>query len=69
MTTTAAPGGHLPEPLAVDAAVAQSQAGPCTLCGQPVRRGQRYARLLVSGRLAHTACIGLAAGATAGRAA
>jgi hypothetical protein len=43
--------------LATDAATADRPAGPCALCQHAILTGHRFARLL-SGRLAHTACIG-----------
>lgn len=59
----------LPEPLAEGAATAATAAGPCVLCQRPIRRGQRYARLTLTGRLAHLPCVALMAGTTARRAA
>ncbi|WP_300611054.1 hypothetical protein [Trebonia sp.] len=50
-------GAQLPGPLAVDAATASTAAGPCHLCERAILRGERYARLVPSGRLAHLACI------------
>jgi len=69
MTTTAAPGAQLPEPLATDAATAATAAGPCCLCERGILRAERYARLTSSGRLAHVPCIATMAGTTTRRAA
>jgi hypothetical protein len=55
--TPAVPPGTL---LAVDAADAERPAGPCAICRCAILTGQRIARLL-SGKLAHTSCIGSAA--------
>ena len=55
--TTTAPGVQLPAPLATDAATASVAAGPCALCQSAILRGQRYARLVPSGRLAHAHCV------------
>lgn len=43
--------------LAAGAATAERPAGPCALCGRAILRGQRYATLAQSGRLAHLPCI------------
>lgn len=69
MATTTAPAVRIPEPLAVDAAVAQHPAGPRSICGHTIRRGDRYAVLTVTGQLAHVSCIASAAGTDTGRAA
>jgi hypothetical protein len=44
--------------LATDAAVAERPAGPCALCHHGILRGDRYAALVPSGKLAHIACTG-----------
>lgn len=67
--TTTAPGVQIPVPLVTDAATASTAAGPCHLCQRGIWRGQRYARLVPSGRLAHLVCIGRTAGTAARRAA
>lgn len=63
MTTTTKPA--VPPPLAEDAGTAERPAGPCRLCQRGILRGQRFARLVPDGHLAHTSCIGLAAGTPA----
>jgi hypothetical protein len=62
MTTITTPAVQVPEPLATDAAIASAPAGPCVLCSYPIRRGDRYARAVPSGRLAHVVCIVRGAG-------
>jgi hypothetical protein len=47
----------IPAPLADGAATARRPAGACHLCGRAVLAGQRYARLVPAGQLAHVACI------------
>jgi hypothetical protein len=51
----------LPAPLATDAGTAHTAAGPCSVCRQPIMRGQRYALVVPDGKAAHTPCIVLAA--------
>lgn len=43
--------------LADGAATAHTSAWPCCLCPHPIARGDRYARLVATGRYAHLACI------------
>jgi hypothetical protein len=43
--------------LAEDAATAKAAAGPCCLCRHVIARGDRYARIVTSGQLAHIACV------------
>ena len=50
------PNGTL---LAEDARTASTSAGPCAICSYPIISGHYIARLL-TGRLAHTLCIGRA---------
>jgi hypothetical protein len=45
-------------PLATDAATATAPAGACRICARAILRGERYARLVPSRRLAHVACVG-----------
>jgi hypothetical protein len=58
---------QLPAPLATGAAAASVAAGPCALCQHGILRGDRYARLVPSGRLAHLTCIAGNAGTAARR--
>jgi hypothetical protein len=49
---------QLLELLAEDADTASRPAGPCRICSRAILSGDRYARLVPSGQLAHLLCIG-----------
>ena len=53
---------QIPAPLATDAATATAQAGPCSLCGHMIRRGDKYALLVPDSHAAHLSCIRAARG-------
>jgi hypothetical protein len=65
MTTTTKPAIVLGELLATDTATATRPAGPCAICSRGIINGDRFARLL-TGKYAHTLCIGKAAGIAKG---
>jgi len=47
--------------LADDAATAKTSTRPCAVCRRRIGRGDRYARLVPSGKLAHLPCVAAAA--------
>lgn len=65
MTSRTDLAAALPEPLAEAADTAQRSPGRCPLCSVAITRGQRYARLVPSGQVAHVSCISEAAGTLA----
>ena len=67
MTMTTAPAAQLPEPLAIDAAIASVPMGACAVCERAILRGMRFA-ILPSGYPAHVPCIATMAGTTSRRA-
>lgn len=69
MTANITPVAQFPPPLAEDAATASTTVGACHLCQRGILRGQRYGRLVPSGRIAHVVCISAQALAPARRAA